>query len=84
MDDRNFQAIIICSNFDEVKRLKGRFPAHWRIVTEGSTLMGYRADAIFVTPGVSTDTSWFDCVARLRLWKSTSPVVRIEVLDAEA
>lgn len=84
MGDRNYQAIIICSTYEEVKRLKGRFPEHWRIVTEGSSLMGYRADAIFVTPGVSTDTSWFDCVARLRLWQSTSPVVRIEVEDAAA
>ncbi|QJA43010.1 hypothetical protein [Phaeobacter phage MD18] len=84
MDTPKFKAIIICSDFEEVRRLKGRFPEDWRIVTEGACLGGFRADALFVTPRVSTNTSWFDCVARLRLWDSSSPVVRIEVLDAGA
>lgn len=81
-ESKNFSAIIICRTFEEVRKLKGRFPEHWMIVTEGAALTGYRADAIFVTPEVRTDSDWFICCARLRLWKSTSPVVRIEVVDA--
>lgn len=76
-----FKAIVICKTFDEVRRLKLRFPSDWYIIVEGGALVSFRAQGIFVTQGVDTNSRWFRECAMLRLVPTNGPVLRIEMTD---
>jgi len=76
-EQREYSAVVIVSNHGERHFYREIFPDHWPVVTQGSALVGTRADALYVTPDVDTTSDWFLHVARLRLCRSSAPVIQI-------